>query len=126
MLASDDEADKEKAFKPVLPKLSHASNQPSGGARSTGALQATCSRFRVSRFIFELLPLKGGMIVNYGLDRLRFPAPVPVGSRIRGRLRIEEVRELTGGHELKLLTTIEREGGDKPVCVALVLLRQYG
>ena len=76
-------------------------------------------------FVFELLPLEGAMIVNYGLDRLRFPAPVPVGSRIRGRLRIEEVNELAGGYEIKLAATIERESGDKPVCVALLILRQY-
>lgn len=79
----------------------------------------------VAPFVFELLPLEGGMLVNYGLDRVRFPAPVPSGTRLRARLIVEDVREVSGGHEMKLGVTIEREGGDKPVCVATVLMRQY-
>jgi acyl dehydratase len=66
------------------------------------------------------------MGLNYGTDRVRFPAPVPVGSRLRASA---EVRGATAagenGVQLALLVTVEREGGGKPVCVAEVLLR-YG
>jgi acyl dehydratase len=63
--------------------------------------------------------------VNYGLDRLRFPAPVPVGSRVRMRARLAEVQEISGGAQMKVECTFEREGGDKPVCVAESLVRIY-
>jgi acyl dehydratase len=73
--------------------------------------------------LYELLPPTGGVAINYGVDRVRFPAPVPCGSRIRGRLRIEDVSEVTGGSQLRILATVEREGGDKPVCVAELIVR---
>ncbi len=64
--------------------------------------------------------------VNYGLDRVRFPTPVPVGSRIRGRFRIEDVHEIDGGVQARIEATVEREGHEKPACVAIVLLRFLG
>jgi acyl dehydratase len=73
-----------------------------------------------------LLDVRGfAMAVNYGLDRVRFPAPVPVGSRIRAGAVIEEVSEVTGGVQIALTVTIERDGGEKPVCVARFLERRY-
>lgn len=73
--------------------------------------------------LYEVLPATGGMAINYGVDRVRFPAPVPSGSRIRGRFRIDDVAELAGGAQLRIAATIEQEGGDKPVCVADLLVR---
>ncbi|MEW1655411.1 MULTISPECIES: MaoC family dehydratase [unclassified Streptomyces] len=58
------------------------------------------------------------MGINYGTDKVRFPAPVPVGSRLRARGRIAEVTEVPGGVQLTTVVTVEREGGEKPVCVA--------
>ncbi|KUJ67255.1 dehydratase [Streptomyces albus subsp. albus] len=58
------------------------------------------------------------MGVNYGVNRVRFPAPVPAGSRLRATARIAEVTEVTGGVQLTCTVTLEREGGEKPVCVA--------
>ncbi|GAA0456301.1 MaoC family dehydratase [Streptomyces sp. NPDC046215] len=58
------------------------------------------------------------MGINYGLNKVRFPAPVPAGSRLRARARIAEVAETDGGVQLTTVVTVEREGGDKPVCVA--------
>lgn len=58
------------------------------------------------------------MRMNYGYDKVRFPAPVPVGSRVRMRLTIADVRESDGGGQAVFRQTFEREGGDKPVCVA--------
>ena len=63
--------------------------------------------------------------VNYGLNRVRFPAPVPSGSRVRGTFRIDAVEEFDWGSQLTTTVTIEREGGDKPVCVAEVISRAY-
>ncbi|MEU7637574.1 MULTISPECIES: MaoC family dehydratase [unclassified Streptomyces] len=58
------------------------------------------------------------MGINYGTNKVRFPATVPVGSRLRARARIAEVTEVTGGVQLTTVVTVEREGGEKPVCVA--------
>jgi acyl dehydratase len=65
------------------------------------------------------------MGVNYGLNRVRFPAPVPASSRVRGLIELLEVTEITGGVQVVAKITIEREGGDKPVCVAETLSRIY-
>ena len=64
--------------------------------------------------------------VNYGLNRVRFPAPVPAGSRIRGRFTLQSVEVLENAVALLLLVTVEVEGGSKPALVAEWLLRYYG
>ena len=66
-----------------------------------------------------------GMGINYGLNRVRFPSPVPVDSRVRGTFRVDSVDEQDWGSQVQLTATLEREGGDKPVCVAEVLVRYY-
>ncbi|WP_420475125.1 MaoC family dehydratase [Noviherbaspirillum sp. ST9] len=63
--------------------------------------------------------------VNYGLNKVRFPAPVPVGSKVRGRLALKDVEDIEGGVQVTWLVTLEREGGDKPVCVAESIARRY-
>ena len=63
--------------------------------------------------------------VNYGLNRVRFPAPVPAGSRIRGRFTLQSVEALENAVALVLLVTVEVEGGAKPAIVAEWLLRYY-
>jgi acyl dehydratase len=63
--------------------------------------------------------------INYGLNRVRFPAPVPVGSRIRTTSRIAEVAEVDGGVQVTTVATVEREGSEKPVCVAETVTRYY-
>ena len=65
------------------------------------------------------------MGVNYGLNKVRFPAPVPVGSRVRSRTTVVSVEDIEGGAQVTWLVTIEREGGDKPVCVAESISRRY-
>ena len=73
-----------------------------------------------------LYSLKGAaMAVNYGLNKVRFPAPVPAGSRIRARVCLAEVKPVPGGVQIVSLVTVEREGGDKPVCVAETVTRIY-
>ncbi|MFE1790302.1 MaoC family dehydratase [Streptomyces sp. NPDC059525] len=65
------------------------------------------------------------MGINYGLGRVRFPATVPVGSRLRATAVITEVTEAGGGVQVAATVTVEREGGEKPVCVAESLSRYY-
>jgi acyl dehydratase len=65
------------------------------------------------------------MGVNYGLNRVRFPAPVPSGSRIRARLKLLSYEPIDGGAQLVMEVTMEREGGGKPVCVAETVSRRY-
>jgi acyl dehydratase len=65
------------------------------------------------------------MGVNYGLNKVRFPAPVPVGSRVRSRTTVLSVEDIEGGAQVTWQVTIEREGGDKPVCVAESISRRY-
>jgi acyl dehydratase len=66
------------------------------------------------------------MGVNYGLNKLRFPSPVPVGSKVRATATLREVTEIAGGLQYVLGVTVEREGGEKPVCVAEPVYRVYG
>ena len=65
------------------------------------------------------------MAVNYGLNKVRFPAPVPVGSRLRARLDIVAVEDAQQGAQVTWAVTVEREGDSKPVCVAEFLMRCY-
>ena len=65
------------------------------------------------------------MGVNYGLNKVRFPAPVPVGSKVRARVVLKDVEEVAGGLQNTLAVTVEREGGDKPVCIAEWVTRAY-
>jgi acyl dehydratase len=66
------------------------------------------------------------MGVNYGLNKVRFPAPVPVGSQVRLTATLTDAEEIKGGLQLLVAGVIEREGGDKPVCVLESLMRFYG
>ena len=65
------------------------------------------------------------MAVNYGLDRVRFPAPALSGSRVRARVDLLEVADVAGGVQVKSEVTVEAEGQPKPVCVAVALARFY-
>jgi acyl dehydratase len=66
------------------------------------------------------------MGINYGLNRVRFVSPVPAGARIRGRFSLATVEEIKGGVQSTWNVTVEREGSDKPCCVAEWLVRYYG
>jgi acyl dehydratase len=75
---------------------------------------------------YEVVPRQGGsMSINYGLNRVRFPAPVPVGSRVRATFEVVGVDEEDWGGQATMKATIERDGGDKPVCVAEIVFRYY-
>lgn len=66
-----------------------------------------------------------GMAINYGLDRVRFPAPLLVGQRVRARLALERLESVAGGMQAHWAATVELEHGDKPACVAQMLVRYY-
>jgi acyl dehydratase len=65
------------------------------------------------------------MTINYGLNRVRFPSPVARGSRLRARYMVTEVTDVEGGVQELSRVTIEREGQEKPVCVAETVVRHY-
>ncbi len=71
----------------------------------------------------EVLDTKMG--VNYGLNRVRFPAPVPSGSRLRGHFKLLAYEPIDGGAQLTMEVTMEREGSPKPVCVADSVARRF-
>ena len=80
----------------------------------------------LSKFLNESVHFSTSkMGVNYGLNRMRFTAPVPVGARIRARLTVKRVEELTGGVQVAWGVSIEREGSDKPCLIAEWLTRRY-
>ena len=78
-------------------------------------------------FFDTALDIKGArMGVNYGLNRVRFPSPVPVGSRLRGRMTLQAAEPIDrDGLQLTWSVVVEREGGEKPACVAESMARLY-
>jgi len=66
-----------------------------------------------------------GRVNAYGLNRVRFPSPVPVGSRVRAVARLKEASPVDGGVQGVLEATVETEGGTKPACVAETVFRLY-
>jgi acyl dehydratase len=74
----------------------------------------------------QVMALDGfAMVINYGANRVRFPAPVPVGSRVRVTVKVADLEDSPGGAQITLELTFEVEGGEKPVCVAQTLMRVY-
>jgi acyl dehydratase len=95
---------------------------PFGGTIAHGYL--TLSLIPV--LAFEVVPRTDArMQVNYGLNRVRFPAPVPSGSRVGATFRVDSVESFDWGRQVTMTVTLEREGGDKPVCIAETVSRSY-
>jgi acyl dehydratase len=77
-------------------------------------------------FLPQLLAVEGFALgVNYGAEKVRFPAPVPVGGKLRAVVRIDSVTDIAGGVHVQVTGTFEIEGGSKPACVAVLVLRYY-
>lgn len=97
-----------------------ARNTPFGGTVAHGYLTLSVAGTRLG----ELLRVEGASsVINYGIDRARFPSPVPAGSRVRTHATITEVTEVAGGLQVCGRVVAEAEGGGKPVCVADVRIR---
>ncbi|TDC64870.1 MaoC family dehydratase [Actinomadura sp. GC306] len=95
-----------------------AAQGPFGGTIAHGYLTLSL----LPMLAAEIYRVEGlSMGVNYGSDKVRFPAPVPVGSRVRAGAELLSLERGPAGARAKVRVTIEREGGDKPVCVAEVL-----
>ncbi|MGA0706813.1 MAG: MaoC family dehydratase [Steroidobacteraceae bacterium] len=100
--------------------VERARSGPFGGTIAHGYLTLSLT----SLFLPQLMRVElAGMGINYGLDRVRFPAPVRVGSRIRGRGEILAVTPVAGGVQVVVRVTIEIEGSDRPGCVADTISR---
>ncbi|MBC3916106.1 MaoC family dehydratase [Undibacterium sp. CY18W] len=95
---------------------------PFGGPIAHGFLTLSLLPMLVANAI-HLSYVKMG--VNYGLNKVRFPSPVPVGSRLRARMKLLQIEDIKDGAQLSWEVTIEREGQDKPVCVAESISRCY-
>ena len=102
--------------------VERAKQTPFGGTIAHGYYTLSL----VPKFTYELFSIEGFAFgLNYGLNKVRFPAPLPVGSKVRMRAAIASVEDIPGGIQLATTCTFEREGGDKPVCVAETLARLY-
>jgi acyl dehydratase len=78
------------------------------------------------RFTFDMFTIEGFAFgLNYGYNKVRFPAPLPVNSRVRMRATLSSVDDVPGGVQLTITQTFEREGEQKPVCVAEAVSRMY-
>jgi acyl dehydratase len=115
------EATGDHQFIHVNPEL--AAQTPFGGTIAHGFLTLSLTVAMGAEIVRDVgSPMMG---VNYGLDKVRFPAPVPVGSRIRVRITMGEVSEVPGGLHLKETFVTEIEGEEKPAMVAERLTRLY-
>jgi acyl dehydratase len=101
-----------------------AKSGPFGGTIAHGFLTLSL----LPRMVESALDIRNlRMSVNYGLNRVRFPSPVPAGSRLRARIKLLECEPLPGdGMQIVWQVTVEREGSDKPACVAESVTRRYG
>jgi acyl dehydratase len=102
--------------------VERAKETPFGGTIAHGYYTLSLA----PKFTYELLSIEGFAFgINYGINKVRFPAPLPVGSRVRMRASIASVEDVPGGIQMATALTFEREGGEKPVCVAETLVRLY-
>jgi acyl dehydratase len=98
--------------------VERAKHGPFGGTIAHGYLTLSLLPMLVAE-IYRVGGVKMG--VNYGADKLRFPSPVPVGSKVRGGVEILAVKPISLGFQVSSRVTIERDGGDKPACVVDML-----
>ncbi len=103
--------------------VERAKASPFGGTIAHGYLTLSLVA-PISQQLLQVTDATTG--INYGLDRVRFPAPLPVGAEWRGGMEVLEVSEIPGGAQLKLRVTIEVKGAEKPALVADALVRVYG
>jgi acyl dehydratase len=102
--------------------LERAAAGPFGGTIAHGFLTLSM----LPEMVFELLSVGGvRMVINYGLNRVRFVNPVRVGSRLRAGAELTAVEEVKGGLQATVTVTFEIDGEDKPACVAESLMRFY-
>lgn len=100
--------------------IERAAQGPFGGTIAHGFLTLSL----LSSLNFQIYRFEGiRMAINYGLNKVRFPNPVRVGSRVRSHCTLAEVTDVDGGVQLALQSTVELEGAEKPACAAEQLVR---
>ena len=99
-----------------------AKQTPFGGTIAHGYFTLSLA----PRFSYDMFKFEGFAFgINYGLNRVRFPSPLPVGERVRMRAVLKSVEDIPGGAQITTELTFQREGAEKPVCVAESLSRVY-
>jgi acyl dehydratase len=102
--------------------VERAKETPFGGTIAHGYYTLSLA----PRFSYDMYKFEGfAFALNYGLNRVRFPAPMKVGGKVRMRAKLASVDDIPGGAQLVTELTFEAEGSDKPVCVAESLVRVY-
>ena len=102
--------------------VERARDTPFGGTIAHGYYTLSLAPY----FTDQVMRLEGfAYVINYGVNRVRFPAPLPVGDRVRMSAKLADLQDVPGGAQMTLELTFEREGGGKPVCVAESLSRLY-
>jgi acyl dehydratase len=102
--------------------VARAKETPFGGTIAHGYYTLSLA----PRFSYAMFALEGFAFgLNYGLNKVRFPAPLPVGSRVRMRARLASVEDIPGGAQITTDLTFESDATEKPVCVAESLARVY-
>jgi len=96
---------------------------PYGATIAHGFLTLSLLSYLMSQTVKIKLPIRMG--INYGLNKVRFPSAVLAGSKVRARATLQSLDEIPGGQQLVWNITVEREGADKPCCVAEWLVRYY-
>ena len=96
---------------------------PYGTTIAHGFLTLSLLSHLMAQTVQMKFPIKMG--INYGLNKVRFVSAVPAGARVRPRARLQNLEDIPGGQQLTWAITVEREGGDKPCCVAEWLVRYY-
>jgi acyl dehydratase len=96
---------------------------PYGTAIAHGFLTLSLLSYLMAETVKIKLPIRMG--INYGLNKVRFPSAVMAGSKVRARAALQSLEEIPGGQQLVWNITVEREGADKPCCVAEWLVRYY-
>jgi acyl dehydratase len=102
--------------------VERAKDTPFGGTIAHGYYTLSLAPMLMDR----IFALEGfAFAVNYGLNKVRFPAPLPVGSKVRMQATLSGLDDIPGGAQMTVTVTFEREGGEKPVCVAETIARVY-
>ena len=102
--------------------VERAKQTPFGGTIAHGLFTLSLG----PKFSYEIVDVQGFAFgVNYGYGKVRFPAPLPIGSNVRMRATLTSVEEVPGGVQFTITQTFEREGHEKPVCVAESLARAF-
>ena len=102
--------------------VERAKETPFGGTIAHGYYTLSLA----PKFSEEIMKFEGfAFAINYGLNKVRFPAPLPVGGKVRMTAKLAGVEDIQGGAQVTMALTFETEGGDKPVCVAETLARFY-